>query len=115
MQTAISLIEFRAVAGSRLLSPEPRPIAVQLARVKRRVVFKGEPIEVSFGGHEGASPVHTGAFTKRRRDLPFRAAIDPGVHFQVQHAERQRSICQYFIVEGADVELVAEFLPHLLA
>lgn len=34
--------------GSRMLSPEPRPIVAQLAKATRSVMFKGEPVEVPF-------------------------------------------------------------------
>jgi alpha-glucosidase (family GH31 glycosyl hydrolase) len=41
-------LKLQLAAGSRMLSPEPRPIVVQLAKVTRSVTFKGEPVEVSF-------------------------------------------------------------------
>ena len=41
-------LNLQLAPGSRLLSAEPRPIVVQLAKVKRSVTFKGAPIEVSF-------------------------------------------------------------------
>jgi alpha-glucosidase (family GH31 glycosyl hydrolase) len=41
-------LKLQLAAGSRMLSPEPRPIVVQLAKATRSVTFKGEPVEVSF-------------------------------------------------------------------
>jgi alpha-glucosidase (family GH31 glycosyl hydrolase) len=41
-------LKLQLTAGSRMLSPEPRPIVVQLAKDTRSVTFKGEPVEVSF-------------------------------------------------------------------
>jgi alpha-glucosidase/alpha-D-xyloside xylohydrolase len=41
-------LNLQLAAGSRLLSSEPRPIVVQLAKATRSVTFKGEQVEVSF-------------------------------------------------------------------
>jgi len=41
-------LSLKLAAGSRMLSSEPRPIMVQLAKATRSVTFKGEPVEVSF-------------------------------------------------------------------
>lgn len=42
------ILSLQLAAGSRMLSPEPKPITVQLAEAKRSVTFKGKPVEVSF-------------------------------------------------------------------
>ena len=42
------VLSLRLAPGSRMLSPEPRAITVQLAEVTRSVTFKGKPVEVSF-------------------------------------------------------------------
>jgi alpha-glucosidase (family GH31 glycosyl hydrolase) len=41
-------LKLQLATGSRMLSREPKPIVVQLAKATRSVTFKGEPVEVSF-------------------------------------------------------------------
>jgi alpha-glucosidase (family GH31 glycosyl hydrolase) len=41
-------LSLRLASGSRMLSPQPRDITVQLAAATRSVKFEGKPVEVSF-------------------------------------------------------------------
>jgi alpha-glucosidase (family GH31 glycosyl hydrolase) len=41
-------LSLQLASGSRMLSPDPRAITVQLADVTRNVTFKGKPVDVSF-------------------------------------------------------------------
>src|SRR5208337_358946 len=40
---------------------------------------------------------------------------NPAADFRVQHVERKRTVPQHFIVENADVKLVAEFPPRFVS
>jgi hypothetical protein len=40
--------------------------------------------------------------------------VDPGFHFPIQYAKRKRAVAEHFIVEGANIELVAELLLGLV-
>jgi alpha-glucosidase (family GH31 glycosyl hydrolase) len=42
------ILSLRLAPGSRMLSPKPRAIKVQLAEVTRNILFDGKPLEVSF-------------------------------------------------------------------
>jgi alpha-glucosidase (family GH31 glycosyl hydrolase) len=41
-------LSLRLASGSRMLSPQPRDITVQLAAATRGVKFEGKPVEISF-------------------------------------------------------------------
>src|SRR5260370_19242842 len=45
----------------------------------------------------------------------FSLAVDPAADFRVHHVEGQRAVPQHFIVEGAEVEFVAELLAGLFS
>jgi hypothetical protein len=47
-------------------------------------------------------------------DLLRCLTVDPEVYLRVQYIERQRTVGQHFIVEGADVELIAKLLFCLI-
>ena len=42
------ILELKLAPGSRMLSPSPRIIDIQLLGGKRRTTFQGKPVSISF-------------------------------------------------------------------